>query len=552
MDIEEITPHIEEIKRVLNEKIDDEELIKEFRKYTETYRMSPEEAKRGIIRKHGGPTIEFVTADAVVKKIGDLTGSEQNVDVVAKVLACDKREINARNGVKKIVSVFIGDETGKTSLTIWDGNAELDRGETYRFKGCYSKKWNDKVQLNLGQKGSVERSETKVDVPNDAQQTNTAEPQNKKIGELTGNEPNVNIVAKVIYVERKDITVKGSPKSISSGIIGDETGSASFTVWENPPDLEKGSVYRFNGCYTRKWNEKVQINIGQRGTITKADDVKIDLPERNLSLSASEIKIGEIKENSGNVTVTGRVLRTESRQVNVKGENKTVYSGLLADDTGKIQYSAWNDHGLKDGETICVKNAYIRSWQGIPQLNIGDRSEVCRVDDTFDDTVIGTSVERSIGDIMKNGGGLDITLKGTVVDVKSGSGLIKRCPICNRSILDTGCSAHGMQDDPIPDIRMKVSVDDGTGSISAIMNHDITEKLTGITLKMALDLAKARGPNMVATEMVPKILMKRVKIRGNVKIDDFGPTMIVNEAEPDVVDIKAEATKLLKDMEAKL
>ena len=57
MEIEEITPHIEEIKRVLNEKVDDEELIKEFRKYTETYRMSPEEAKRGIIRKHGGPTI---------------------------------------------------------------------------------------------------------------------------------------------------------------------------------------------------------------------------------------------------------------------------------------------------------------------------------------------------------------------------------------------------------------------------------------------------------------------------------------------------------------
>lgn len=228
--MEEITPHIEDIKRVLNENVDDEELIKEFRKYTETYRMSPEEAKRGIIRKHGGPTIEFVTADAVVKKIGDLTGSEQNVDVIAKVLSSDKREINARNSVKKIVSVFIGDDTGKTNLTIWDGNVDLEKGETYRFKGCYSKKWNDKVQLNLGQKGSVERSDLKIEVPNDVQSTDSA-PQEKKIGELTGNEPNVNLVVKIIYVEKKDITVKGVPKNISSGIIGDETGSASFTVW---------------------------------------------------------------------------------------------------------------------------------------------------------------------------------------------------------------------------------------------------------------------------------------------------------------------------------
>ena len=551
MEIEEITPHIEEIKRVLNEKVDDEELIKEFRKYTETYRMSPEEAKRGIIRKHGGPTIEFVTADAVVKKIGDLTGNEQNVDIVAKVLTSEKREINARGSVKKIVSVFIGDDTGKTSLTIWDGNADLEKGETYRFKGCYSKKWNDRVQLNLGQKGAVERSDVKVDVINNMQSEDTTL-QEKKIGDLTGNEPNVNIVAKVVYVEKKDITVKGVPKNISSGIIGDESGSASFTVWENPPELEKGAVYRFNGCYTRKWNDKVQINIGQRGTITRADDVKIDLPERNLSLSVSEIKIGEIKENSGSVTVTGRILTSESRQVTVKGEPKTVYSGLIADDTGKIQFSAWNDYGLKEGETVCVKNAYIRSWQGIPQLNLGDRCEVCRVDDTFDDTAIGTSTERTIGDILKNGGGLDITLRGTVVDIKAGSGLIKRCPICNRSILDTGCSAHGMQDEPIPDLRMKLSVDDGTGSISAIMNRDITEKLTDITLKMAIDLSKARGPGMVATEMAPKILMKRIKIRGNVKIDDFGPTMIVTEAEPDKVDIEAEATKLLKEVEAKI
>ena len=57
---------------------------------------------------------------------------------------------------------------------------------------------------------------------------------------------------------------------------------------------------------------------------------------------------------------------------------------------------------------------------------------------------------------------------------------------------------------------------------------------------------------MVATEMAPKILMKRIKIRGNVKIDDFGPTMIVTEAEPDKVDIEAEATKLRKEVEAKI
>ncbi len=551
MDMEQITPLLEDIKRVLNGKIDDDELLAEFRKYTETYRMNPEEAKRGIIRKHGGPTLEFVTGDAVVKKIADLTGTEQNVEVIAKVLASDKREINTKGGPKTIVSAFIGDETGKTSLTIWDGNAELEKGAVYKFKGCYSKKWNDKVQLNLGQKGSAEKTDTGIEVKNDAP-ANTGEAQDKKIGDLTGAESNVNIVGKIVYAEKKDITVKGSQKNISSGIIADESGSASFTIWENPPELEKGAVYRFNGCYTKKWNDRIQINVGQKGTVAKADDVKIDLPERDITLPSSEIKIGEIRENSGNVTVTGRILSTETRQVTVKGEAKTIYAGMIADDTGKIQFSAWNDFGLKEGETICVKNAYIRSWQSIPQLNLGDRCEICRVDDTFDEGIIGKSKERTVGDIIANGGGVDITLRGTVVDVKAGSGLIKRCPICNRSILDTGCSAHGMQDNPVPDLRMKLSVDDGTGSISVIINRALTEKLTGVTLKMATDLAKARGTGIVSTEMAAKILMKKISVRGNVKIDDFGPTMIADSAEPDDTDIKAEAAKLLKEMEDKL
>ena len=34
------------------------------------------------------------------------------------------------------------------------------------------------------------------------------------------------------------------------------------------------------------------------------------------------------------------------REVVVRGENRTVWSGILADDTGKIQYSAWKDFGL--------------------------------------------------------------------------------------------------------------------------------------------------------------------------------------------------------------
>ena len=327
----------------------------------------------------------------------------------------------------------------------------------------------------------------------------TADTISKKIEELKGTEMNVDITAKAVYVDRKQITVRGTPKTIVSGILGDETGTAPFTIWEGENvNLEKGRVYLFKNAYTKLWNDRVQINLGSRGKVEMAEGVRVDVPERTVSMESTEIKIGDIKEGSGNVTVTGRIISVEERNITVKGEPKIVYSGIMADDSGKIQFSAWNDYGLKEGETVCVKNAYIRAWRGIPQLNLGDKCEVNRVDDSFGEITLSAS-KKTIADIISIGGGLDLSVTGTIVDLRAGSGLIWRCPECNRSVLNGECTTHGKVE-PIADLRMKLILDDGTGAISAMVNRQDTERLTVVTLEAAEGLAKARGDS----EMVAK------------------------------------------------
>lgn len=440
MEGKELTPIIEEMKRVLGDKIDEEQLKAELDKYLNEYHVGIDAAKRGIMRKYGASdSTSFVTAGSVVKKVGELTGTEQNVDITAKV----------------------------------------------------------------------------------------------------------------VYVDNKNITVKGLSKTIISGILGDETGTASFTVWEpGSVMLEKGAVYNFKNCYCKLWNEKVQINLGNRGRVEPASGVTMDLPERTIQTTSRECKIGDITDGMGNVTVTGRILSAEARDVTVKGAPKTVYSGIMADDTGKIQYSAWNDFSLKEGETICVKNAYIRSWKGIPQLNLGDRCEVSRVNVDFE-TVDTASPIKTVDEVSRIGGGLDITIEGLIVDIKAGSGLIRRCPQCNRSILNGTCTAHG-QVEGIPDLRLKVVVDDGTGAIGAIINRTDTEKLTGVSMAAAQGLASVQGEGIVGREMAGKALMKRVRITGNVMSDNFGPSMIVKKMDTVEVDLEGEAAKLLEEVEASL
>ena len=379
----------------------------------------------------------------------------------------------------------------------------------------------------------------------------TADVISKKISELQGTEMNVDITAKAVYVDKKQITVRGSQKIIVSGILGDETGTAPFTIWEGDEvELEKGETYLFKNAYTKKWNDRVQINLGSRGKVEKST-ATVDVPDRTLVMDSTEMKIGDIKEGTGNVTVTGRIMSVEERNITVKGEARIVYSGLIADDSGKIQYSAWNDYDLKEGETICVKNAYIRAWRGIPQLNLGDKCEVSRVDDSFGEIDMSSS-KKTIADIIRIGGGLDVSVTGTVVDLRAGSGLIRRCPECNRSVLNEECTTHG-QIEPVFDLRMKLILDDGTGAISAIVNRQDTELLTGITLEAAEGLAKARGDvEIVAREVAQLMIMKKITVGGNVLSDDYGPMMIVREVKLEDVDILKEAEELYEELEAAL
>ena len=438
MEMEELTPHIQELQRVLGDKIDEEQLASELNKYLNEYHVNIDAAKRGIIRKYGGnDTATFVTGNALVKKVSELTGTEQNVDITAKV----------------------------------------------------------------------------------------------------------------VFVDNKEITVKGLPKQIISGILGDETGTASFTIWEpGALVLAKGSVYHFRNCYCKTWNDKVQVNLGNRGRVEPADGVKMELPERQISAASSEVKIGKIKEGMGNVTVTGKIVSVEAKEITARGEQKTVYSGIIADDTGKIQFSAWSDFGLKEGESVCISNAYIRGWKGIPQLNMGDRCEISRVDEVTN--VVDTSAnQKTVDEITRIGGGLDITLEGLVVDVRQGSGIIRRCPQCNRSMLNGACTTHGAVEG-VMDLRLKVVLDDGTGAISAIINKNDTEKLTGVTIQAARGLAAVQGEGVVGREMTSKILMKRIRVVGNVMSDDYGPSIIVKSAETVGVNIEAEANKLLDEVEA--
>jgi len=438
MRMEELTPHIEELKRVIGDDVDEEQLIDELSTYLNVYHVSIDAAKKGILRKYGKEAPLFVPAASISKKINEMTGDEKNVDLTARV----------------------------------------------------------------------------------------------------------------VFIEEKQITARNVPKTIFSGILGDETGTASFTVWDvGKFELVKGETYNFRNAYTKKWNDRLQINFGER-SIAEVSDRAVQVPERNLSFSA-DVKISELRDGIGDVTVIGKILSVEPKKITSKGESKTVFNGYIADDTGKIQFTAWNDVKLQADETICAKNAYVKSWRGVPSLNFGDTCVISRVDAVFADVKTG-STRRDISDILRTGGGLDIMVSGSIVDVRVGSGLIKRCPQCGRSVPSDECVTHGKVE-AVLDLRLKAVIDDGTGALTVVVKRDATEKITGITFDEAVALSKVTGDaDSVIRAIDGKVLLMNVTAVGNVLMDDFGPMMIVRElyAAPD--ETVREAEELMGKVEASL
>jgi replication factor A1 len=372
----------------------------------------------------------------------------------------------------------------------------------------------------------------------------------KKINEIGPTEQNVDILVRVVSVNEKELEREGDIRTILYGIFADETGTLSYTAWEGDRfDFGRGDVILIRNAYTKEWNGNPQINLGNRAVVEKQDPGSLPLMEDfgPVFSGGGDITLSQLQDGMNGINVTGRILSVESREVTVQGEPRILFSGTIADESGKAQFTAWHDFDLKEGEVVKIENAYTRSWRGIPQLNFGERAKVQRVEENLpSEFELSSPFARSVVDMERIGGGIDVSIKGVVVDVKRGSGLIFRCPECNRQVQSGSCRIHGKVE-ATPDLRIKAVLDDGEGSLTAIINREVTERLLGITLDDALTKARAAmDQEIVKEDMEDLLLPAPVELRGNVTSDEFGLMMIVTDARFMRDDVKGEAKTLLE------
>lgn len=373
----------------------------------------------------------------------------------------------------------------------------------------------------------------------------------RKLAELRPSDPNVDFVAKVLSATTKEITVKGEKKSIIYGFLGDDTTTLPYTAWEiEDLTLQKGEVISVRGAYTKEYQGRVQVNFGNRVSIKKEDPSVIG--DMQIAQGPPKVvTVSQLRESMGFVEVKGRVLSIDVREVSVQGQAKNVWSGIIADETGKVQFSAWSDFKLKPGDVVRISKATVKAWRGIPQLTFDDRADLVKVMEEFPSAEeLQQSGISMVSEIAARGGASDVTVRGVLVEIREGSGLIMRCPECKRALQKGTCKIHGRVEG-FPDLRIKATLDDGSGAVGVVMNRELTERLMNITLDESMQKAKeSMNFDVVKDAMDDSLTLKLVTASGSITADPYGLSMIVKDAQMAKVDVKEEAERVLVELEA--
>ena len=87
---------------------------------------------------------------------------------------------------------------------------------------------------------------------------------------------NATFQAKILSIEKREVTVNEEKKFVFSGLLADETAKARFSAWHDFK-LKEGNVIRVEGAYTKTWRGLPQVNFDERCKVEKLKGVKMEV-----------------------------------------------------------------------------------------------------------------------------------------------------------------------------------------------------------------------------------------------------------------------------------
>ncbi|MDJ1431393.1 replication factor A [Halostagnicola sp. A-GB9-2] len=254
---------------------------------------------------------------------------------------------------------------------------------------------------------------------------------------------------------------------------------------------------------------KVPIDEGRR-SVTNHYLEEAGLEREDIASGGSEaVSVEDIDEEEQWVDITAKVIELWDPR-----SDSVAQVGLLGDPTGTIKFTKWAKSdlpALDEGGVYELRNVVTDEYQGRYSVKLNSTTVVEELEDDIE-----------VGDDTSE-------IEGALVDMQSGSGLIKRCPKedCTRVLQNGRCNEHGEVEGEF-DLRIKGVVDDGIDAHEVIFDAEATESLTGISLEEGKEMAMdALDTTVVADEIREKIIGTYYRIEG----PTFGRYVLADDVE---------------------
>ena len=319
----------------------------------------------------------------------------------------------------------------------------------------------------------------------------------KKISDATPGEW-VTIEGKVVA-----LSAPASPSIAQSGIIADESGGIRFVAWakSNAPAMTMGSWYHIESAVVDEFKGIASLKIHSGTTVKES--------ATDGALIPSTVPI--INLHTGVGSVRAKVIQEWDAS-----HERMLQSGLLGDETGTIKFVIWKEAGkekLAVGSVYNIFYAMVDEFNGRLSLNLNT-----------------STIMQDDGDILVSGG--IVAVRGALVHIAPGSGIIKRCPVegCNRALSRQNyCPVHEIQPKFIYDLRIKGWLDDGEKTHNILLQREVVESLTGITLDAAKEISENNplGMDEVFLRMRDAVLGRYVACHGR----EIDSRLLVNTCE---------------------
>lgn len=349
-----------------------------------------------------------------------------------------------------------------------------------------------------------------------------SEPESKAIGDITTADSNVTVTARVLTAGKRSIRYQGNEQVITEGVLVDSSGSIDYTAWEEF-GLSPGDTVTAGNAGVREWDGHPELNLGESTSLAFEEEA-LEVPHE----IGGERDLVGVEPGDRGLTVEARVLEVETRTIDGRDGETEILSGVLGDESARLPFTDWEPREeIREGADLRFENVYIREFRGAPSVNCSEFTTVSALDREI--AVSDSAPRRPIGEAVESGGAFDVELVGTIVAVRDGSGLIQRCPECGRMVQKGQCRSHG-QVDGEDDLRVKAILDDGTGTVTAILGTDLTREIYGGGIDDAREQARdAMDQEVVADSIRETLVGREYAVRGSLSIDEYGANLNASE-----------------------